>query len=181
MSKLETINIKGKQYATVGTRLEYFREQAHYKGWGLITEVVEITDTKCVLRAVIKDPDGRIIATGIGHEVHESRGVNSTSYVENCETSAWGRALGNLGIGLIEGNIATAEEVANAIEQQERAARAPYDPALNEHKSILVSLLHKHGIDPKPHGKSFSQDAHLNRIPINELDAFIKSRIVREG
>jgi ssDNA-binding Zn-finger/Zn-ribbon topoisomerase 1 len=44
--------------------------------------------------------------------------INKTSFVENCETSAWGRALGNLGIG-IDDSIASAEEVDMAIKKQE--------------------------------------------------------------
>ena len=43
--------------------------------------------------------------------------INKTSYVENCETSAWGRALANFGIGLGT-SVASADEVANAIENQ---------------------------------------------------------------
>ena len=44
--------------------------------------------------------------------------INKTSYVENCETSAWGRALANFGIGL-DTSVASADEVQNAIANQE--------------------------------------------------------------
>ena len=61
---------------------------------------------------------GDIVATGHAQEDKASSNINKTSYVENCETSAVGRALGFLGIG-IETSIATADEVAMAIAKQE--------------------------------------------------------------
>ena len=65
--------------------------------------------------------DGRTIATGLAREERDDKNsmVNRTSFVENCETSAWGRALGNLGIGIDE-SIASADEVSMAIARQER-------------------------------------------------------------
>jgi hypothetical protein len=57
--------------------------------------------------------------------------VNKTSYIENCETSAWGRALGNLGIG-IDASIASAEEVITAIAQQNNIAVGDAFKAVNE-------------------------------------------------
>ena len=58
------------------------------------------------------------MATGLAQEKENSSFINKTSFVENCETSAWGRALGNLGIG-IDTAVASAEEVKNAILNQE--------------------------------------------------------------
>mgnify|MGYP007029096494 CR=1 FL=1 len=57
------------------------------------------------------------MAKGIAYEETGASRINSTSYVENCETSAWGRALANLGIG-IDTSIASSSEVANAIANQ---------------------------------------------------------------
>src|SRR5207302_1031738 len=70
-----------------------------------------------LMRAVIRDnQDGRIVATGTAFERKDnpSSMVNKTSHVENCETSAWGRALGNFGIG-IDAAVASADEVRNAV------------------------------------------------------------------
>jgi hypothetical protein len=116
MKDLKSINIKGKEYVEVNERLRYFRQ--NYKNYSLESEVIEKTDTSIMIRAIIKDANDRIIATGLAEEVKGSTFINKTSYVENCETSAWGRALGNLGIG-IETSVASYEEVANAIKQQE--------------------------------------------------------------
>ena len=61
---------------------------------------------------------GETIAQGMAQEDRTSSRINQTSYVENCETSAVGRALGFLGIG-IETSIATADEVDMAIAKQD--------------------------------------------------------------
>lgn len=72
-----------------------------------------------IIKATITDADGYVRATGIAHEVAGSSNVNKTSFIENCETSAWGRALGNLGIGIQGGSIASFEEVKAATEKQD--------------------------------------------------------------
>ena len=63
--------------------------------------------------------EGRVLANGLAEEFKGSTFINKTSYVENCETSAWGRALGNLGIGL-ETSVASADEMQNAIANQDK-------------------------------------------------------------
>ena len=70
-----------------------------------------------MVKAEIKDSTGRLIASGIAEEFKGSSYINKTSYVENCETSAWGRALGNFGIGL-DTSVASANEVLNAVSNQ---------------------------------------------------------------
>lgn len=111
------INIKGKNYVMVNERISEFRNNEKYKGWSLVSEIIQITDDNCIIKAIIADENGVIKATGIAQEDRVSSMINKTSFVENCETSAWGRALGNLGIG-IEESIASAEEVNTAIEKQ---------------------------------------------------------------
>jgi len=111
-TKLKTINIKGKEYVEVNERIKYFRE--HFKDWALTTEIVELDDTRCVMKASIFDKNDRLIATGTAYEKESSSFINKTSFIENCETSAWGRALANLGIG-IDNSIASELEVKNAI------------------------------------------------------------------
>ena len=115
MKELKSINIKGKQYVEVNERLRYFRE--NYKDWSLESSVIEKTENSIIIKATIKDNEGRVRATGLAEEIKGSTFINKTSYVENCETSAWGRALANLGIG-IDVSVASFDEVANAITQQ---------------------------------------------------------------
>lgn len=79
--------------------------------------VLKGKNANILIKAIISDPDGKIIAEGLAYEEEGSTYINKTSFVENCETSAWGRALGNFGIG-IDASVASADEVANAIKNQ---------------------------------------------------------------
>lgn len=119
--KINTINIKGKEYATVDSRVEFFREK--YPNWSIETEfpVLDLDKGICVCKVVVKDENGKIIADGYAHEWQSKPGslVNKTSYVENAQTSAVGRALGFLGVGINGMGIATAEEVQLAIAHEE--------------------------------------------------------------
>lgn len=117
MTKLKTVQIKGKSYVEVNERIKYFRQ--HYKDWSLESEIVNMTENLITINAIIKNPQGRIIATGLAHEDKRDGYINKTSHIENCETSAWGRALGNLGIG-ISGSVASYEEVNTAIQKQSK-------------------------------------------------------------
>jgi hypothetical protein len=120
---MKTVNIKGKEYVPVNERLKQFRKD--YPTYSLRTELVNVDEQVALVKAVIRDDKDRIIAEGTAHERADQKGsiVNSTSHVENAETSAWGRALGNLGIG-IDASVATADEVANAIRSQEKKEKA---------------------------------------------------------
>ena len=124
-AKIKTTNIKGKQYAEVHERIKHFRGEPNYASLGINTEVLEWDKDKeeIIIRATIYDTHkdiGGILASGIAHERRDDKNsfVNKTSYVENAETSAIGRALACMGIG-IEDAYASAFEVANAIAQQD--------------------------------------------------------------
>ena len=108
---MKTINIHGKQYVEVKERIKYFRE--NFNDWSLTSEVIDLTEDRCVIKATISNEKGRVIASGIAYESKGSSYINKTSFIENCETSAWGRALANIGIGL-DVAIASADEVLNA-------------------------------------------------------------------
>ncbi len=114
---MKTVNIKGKAYVEVNERVKYFRD--NYKNWSIETELLSNEERVCVFKAIVKDENGVVKATGHAYEKEDDKRslVNSTSYIENCETSAVGRALGMLGIG-IDTSIASAEEVENAIKNQ---------------------------------------------------------------
>ena len=114
---MKTVNIKGKEYVEVNERLKYFRTEEKFKDYSLESEIVALENGVITVKAIIRDGNGIIKATGLAQEKESSSFINKTSFVENCETSAWGRALGNLGIG-IDTAVATAEEVNNAILNQ---------------------------------------------------------------
>ena len=116
--KFKTTNIRGKQYVEVNERIKFFRQEDEYKNWTISTEFTALDSEMCVCKCVIADPNQRVIATGHAHEERSSSHINKTSYVENCETSAIGRALAMMGIG-IDTSIASANEVNDAIAKQE--------------------------------------------------------------
>jgi hypothetical protein len=115
----KTTNIRGKQYVEVNERIKFFRTESQYKNWTISTEVTVTDDREeCICKCIIADPEQRVIATGHAHEVKSSSNINKTSFIENCETSAVGRALAMMGIG-IDTSIASANEVKDAIAKQE--------------------------------------------------------------
>jgi hypothetical protein len=105
------VNIHGRSYTTVALRVTMFREK--FPEHSIITEILHRDDKCVVVQARIADTAGRVIATGHSEEYRQSSTINKTSALENCETSAIGRALAGLGFGGTE--FATADEVANAI------------------------------------------------------------------
>jgi hypothetical protein len=114
-SIIKTTDVKGRDYAEVNQRIKAFRSICPE---GCIeTNLISCENGVCVFSATVKDETGRVLGTGHAYEKENSSFINKTSYIENCETSAVGRALGMCGIG-IDTSLASYEEVANAIEQQ---------------------------------------------------------------
>ena len=132
---MKTINIHGKQYVEVNERIKYFRD--NFKDWSLTSEVIDLSDDRCVIKATITNEKDKVIATGIAYEMHGSSFINKTSFIENCETSAWGRALANLGIGL-ETSIASADEVLNAKKQQKEKLKTKLDS--NKYEAMIAAI-----------------------------------------
>lgn len=126
--KFKTTNIRGKAYVEVNQRVLFFRNEKKYQGWAIESECIHLTSESVTIRCTIKDNEGRIISQGLAQEDKTSSKINSTSYVENCETSAVGRALAFMGIG-IESSIASSNEVSMAIAKQE-AEESDFEKAL---------------------------------------------------
>jgi len=123
--KFKTTNIRGKQYVEVNERIKFFRQEEEYKNWTISTDFTIIDDDKCVCKAIIADTNQRVVSAGHAHEDRKGSAINKTSYVENCETSAIGRALAMMGIG-IDTSIASANEVTEAIAKQDaKPSKAP--------------------------------------------------------
>ena len=114
---MKTINIKGKEYITVNERLIYFRTRDEFKGYGIKEDIVSIDDAEGIFKVTIYDSNGEPIVSAHAQEYRDSSYINKTSFVENGFTSALGRALGYLGIG-IDTSIASANEVQNAVTNQ---------------------------------------------------------------
>lgn len=117
MSNDGIVKIGKNNYKTVALRVSEFREKFPIEsGWGIHTEVVSVNDSVVLMKASIVCPEGRVVAVGYAEEFRTERGINSTSALEVCETSAIGRALAASGLAGTE--YASADEVANAIAQQ---------------------------------------------------------------
>jgi hypothetical protein len=115
MSNTGKVNIRGKEYLTVAYRIKQFR--VDHPDWQIHTDIVHMDDDRVVVRAEICDSASVTIASGHAEEKRSSSQINQTSALENCESSAVGRALAFAGYGGSE--IASADEVQNAIYQQE--------------------------------------------------------------
>ena len=140
--KIKTVDIKGKEYAEVNQKVLGFREL--FPTGYITTEILSHENGVVVMKATV-GVDDKILSTGIAYEKENSSFINKTSYIENCETSAVGRALSFLGIG-IDTSIASAEEVQNAIKQQEKATKAQIDTLkkLANADQVKVILDHYH-------------------------------------
>ena len=114
---IKTIDVKGKDYAEVPQRIKAFRSL--FPNGAIETSIISNDNQMVVMKATVRDEEGHILGEGHAYEKESSSFINKTSYIENCETSAVGRALGMCGFG-IDISVASYEEVANAINNQDR-------------------------------------------------------------
>lgn len=126
---LISLDVKGKDYIQVNERVKAFRMV--YPEGTIQTEMLSNDNGVCVFKASAYNGD-LLLATGHAYEKEGSTFINKTSYIENCETSAIGRCLGMCGFG-IDTSIASAEEVQNAINNQE-------EDDFKEHNNLEMAL-----------------------------------------
>ena len=151
--EIKTTNIKGKDYAEVNQRIKVFRML--FPEGCISTEVLKLDSEMCVMKASAFDSSGKLLGVGTAFEMKNDKTsfVNKTSYIENCETSAVGRALGMLGIG-IDTSVASYEEVSNAIEQQEYIA---------EQEKIANSIIDKVKV------KALEEKCKADNVDVNDI------------
>lgn len=167
---IKTTDIKGKQYAEVNQRIKAFRQLVPN---GFIETMIDerySDDDKVTMHAEVGyyEGDKRIVlGTGTAQEYQASSFINKTSFIENCETSAVGRALGMLAIG-IDTSVASYEEVANAIENQgkEIPSRTPINAQAVEK---IRSLYTDDEIDEMLKRLKFSDISQLKMSHANKL------------
>jgi len=159
---MKTVNIKGKEYVEVNERLKYFRQE--YPWYSLRSEWLQLGET-CVCKAVILTDDNRIVAEGTASETEGSSYINNTSHYENCETSAWGRALANFGIG-IDASVASAQEVVQAQQQQQQPQKQQNPITLPDE---LIELTERAGVPVPDTTKVFkAKGLEYTREKLNE-------------
>lgn len=135
--------IKGKDYVQVNERIKAFRML--YPNGTIATEMLSDDGTRCVFRAVVRDEEEHCLGTGHAYEIESVGTVNKTSYIENCETSAVGRALAMCGIG-INTSVASYEEVDLAIKKQEQSELAN-KPISDIKKQVLEGMCRQLGLE----------------------------------
>ena len=144
--QIRTTDIKGKEYAEVNQRIKAFRMV--YPQGSIRTEMMSNEDGVCIFRATVWDDMGNLLGSGHAYEQENSTFINKTSYIENCETSAVGRALGMCGFG-IDVAVASAEEVQNAIQNQEvtQEEADSYILTFGKHKGKTLKEVYKEAPD----------------------------------
>ena len=146
------------EYIPVNERLKYFREE--YPEWSVVSDVIsplDQLDSFICIKCSILDDKGRVRATGHAHETLQGF-INATSHIENCETSAWGRAFACLGIG-IDTSIASAEEMERVDRMQEPQQKPK--PKFTKSGTFYLDLFRKIGWlkkDALPKNKAYYYD-----------------------
>jgi hypothetical protein len=118
---IKTTTINNKEYAEVPQRIKAFRMV--FPDGFIHNTMISNEGGICIFRSEVgfytESGERRVLGVGTAFERQDSTFINKTSYIENCETSACGRALGMAGFG-IDTSVASAEEVQNAITNQEK-------------------------------------------------------------
>lgn len=139
---IKTTDIKGKDYAEVNQRIKAFRMV--YPQGTIQTQMINNENGVCIFQARVYDESNKLLGTGTAYEKEDSSFINKTSYIENCETSAVGRALGMCGFG-IDVSVASAEEVQNAIQNQEptKEEALEYTLTFGKYKGKTIKEIYK--------------------------------------
>jgi len=160
----KTTPIKGKDYVQVNERVKAFRKLI--PEGSIVTDIISMSSDSVCIKATILSVDGRVLATGLASEDKAASMINKTSYIENCETSAVGRALGFMGIG-IDASICSAEELEHSLEYQDHIEKnEKAKPKKAEPKRT-----------PKEEPKEEPEDAPVTKIMIETL----KKTMERKG
>ena len=117
--KSSGVDFRGKKYSMVVDRIATFRKSFGWE-YGIETRVIsELTGENMVaVGCYVKNSEGRIVGSGLAYEHKDNGPVNKTSALENCETSAIGRALASM--GLAGGEYASGDEI-NLIDEKDNA------------------------------------------------------------
>lgn len=112
--KSKAIKIKGKDYVMVSDRVIYFNDT--YENGCIKTKLISKPEDKTIVIKAYVYPDvvkANRYFTGYAQEVIGQGMINKTSAMENAETSAVGRALAMMGIGVVD-SIASVDEINKA-------------------------------------------------------------------
>jgi len=136
---ITTTDIKGKDYAEVNQRIKAYRMV--WPEGTIATEMLFNDNGLCIIQARVYDDENHLLGVGHAYEKEASSFINKTSYIENCETSAVGRALGMCGFG-IDTSVCSADELQNAKLNQEAQK-----PVTKSQVKSIVALAETKGSD----------------------------------
>jgi len=122
----------GKFYTQVVHRMEAFR-RIHGTDFGIDTQILVNDGKRVVVKAIITDKDNRTVGVGMAEEIRGQGLVNTTSALENAETSAIGRALASL--GLAGGEYASANEMDAVVRKTDAIKETPQVEVKEQEKS----------------------------------------------
>lgn len=146
-NQIKTMQLGSKNYAPVNERIKAFRKV--YPTGSIMADIESQDDNTITILATIRDEDDNIIATGRACEKRSEKGINATRLIENCETSAIGRALGIAGFG-VDTAVASAEDMEKIDETKEyeiaKGIAIPIKEALNQAKLTINELYKKQGM-----------------------------------
>lgn len=168
MSDTGKVNIHGKEYLTVAYRVNQLRE--NHPDYRISTELISADNNIVVMKATIANADGFILATGHAEETRTASKINKTSAMENAETSAVGRALAFFGLAGSE--IASADEVATAIQNQNNqnySSPEPITPAQTKQLRAIADGMH----ESNPSGWQYIMDKIANGLTKQEAQNLI--------
>ena len=178
-SEIINTDIKGKGYAEVTQRVKALRKvfptatietiQTRHEG--------EVGSREVEYKAFIYiyvDGEKRLLADGDAYEKENSTFINKTSYIENCQTSAIGRAIGFTGIG-IDTSIASYDEVRNAMENQKPKAEAKeFTPVTKDNWEQLNKAYTKEQIKQMYKDLGITRGADMpNEYAVKKIDEYL--------
>lgn len=159
----------GKVYVEVAKRLQGFWQL--YPNGRIVTKWPELTDSYAVCIAEVYDGE-MLLTTGTAREEKGAGFVNKTSFVENAETSAVGRALGILGIGSVD-SIASSDEIQQAAAT---AKPAKADKAPNTVRAEFVQVCNMYGLKPGDTAREYNLNNASGDEDFRAAIMFIQSK-----